>query len=201
MFLGLRSVMYPAADLQASKAWFSGLLGTAPYFDEPFYVGFNVGGYELGLIPAADGESTTYWGVPDAEVALSDLIAAGATLHSEVTDVGDGIRVATVREPAGSILGVIENPHFVISRAAGGGTGSGKVSRRARDAVLRQCGELAGAELCYPFGDEVAVFKVGGKMFAIVSLGQDAGAATLKCDPEEATALRESHAGIAPGTT
>ena len=121
MFLGLRSVMYPAADLQASKAWFSGLLGTAPYFDEPFYVGFNVGGYELGLIPAADGESTTYWGVPDAEVALSDLIAAGATLHSEVTDVGDGIRVATVREPAGSILGVIENPHFVISapQAAG----------------------------------------------------------------------------------
>jgi predicted DNA-binding protein (MmcQ/YjbR family) len=73
------------------------------------------------------------------------------------------------------------------------------VSRRGRDAVLHQCADLAGAELCYPFGDEVAVFKVGGKMFAVVSLGRDARAATLKCDPEEAAALRGSHDGITAG--
>jgi predicted DNA-binding protein (MmcQ/YjbR family) len=73
------------------------------------------------------------------------------------------------------------------------------VSRDRRDGVLQQCAGLAGVELCYPFGDDVAVFKVGGKMFAIVSLGRDAGAATLKCDPEEAAALRGSHDGITAG--
>ncbi|MGO8877647.1 MAG: MmcQ/YjbR family DNA-binding protein [Acidimicrobiales bacterium] len=68
-----------------------------------------------------------------------------------------------------------------------------------RAAVLEQCGSLADAELCYPFGDGVAVYKVGGKMFAIVSIGDGPGAATLKCDPEEATALRASHEAVSAG--
>jgi catechol 2,3-dioxygenase-like lactoylglutathione lyase family enzyme len=60
MFLGLRTVIYPAPDLAASKAWYTALLGVEPYFDEPFYVGFDVGGYELGLNP--DNEvAETYW--------------------------------------------------------------------------------------------------------------------------------------------
>jgi catechol 2,3-dioxygenase-like lactoylglutathione lyase family enzyme len=118
VFLGLRTTIYPAADLDASKAWFSALLGIEPYFDEPFYVGFNVGGYELGLVPHEEGsenEATTYWGVPDARIALARLIDAGAGSHSEVTDVGDGILVAAVREPGGTLLGIIENPRFAIS--------------------------------------------------------------------------------------
>jgi predicted enzyme related to lactoylglutathione lyase len=126
MFLGLRSAMYPAADLEASKAWFSDLLGIPPYFDEPFYVGFNVGGYELGLVPETDAEATTYWGVPDADVAVAELLAAGATVHSDVTDVGEGIRVATVREPGGSILGVIENPQFALSPVKAATPGPGR---------------------------------------------------------------------------
>jgi predicted enzyme related to lactoylglutathione lyase len=126
MLLGLRSAMYPAADLEASKAWFSELLGIPPYFDEPFYVGFNVGGYELGLVPETDAEATVYWGVPDADVALAELVAAGATVHSDVTDVGEGIRVATVREPGGSILGVIENPQFVLSPLKAATPGPGR---------------------------------------------------------------------------
>ncbi|MGC9962385.1 MAG: VOC family protein [Acidimicrobiales bacterium] len=126
MLLGLRSAMYPAADLEASKAWFSELLGIPPYFDEPFYVGFNVGGYELGLVPETDAEATVYWGVPDAHVALAELVAAGATVHSDVTDVGEGIRVATVREPGGSILGVIENPQFVLSPLKAATPGPGR---------------------------------------------------------------------------
>jgi catechol 2,3-dioxygenase-like lactoylglutathione lyase family enzyme len=114
MFLGLRTVIYPAPDLQASKAWFTRLLGAEPYFDEPFYVGFDVGGYELGLQPDADPRAgaVSYWGVPDADAALAALLEAGAAPREPVTDVGGGIRVATVLEPAGTVLGVIENPHF-----------------------------------------------------------------------------------------
>jgi catechol 2,3-dioxygenase-like lactoylglutathione lyase family enzyme len=51
MMLGLRSVIYPVRDLAAAKAWYAGVLGAAPYFDQPFYVGFAVGGFELGLVP------------------------------------------------------------------------------------------------------------------------------------------------------
>jgi catechol 2,3-dioxygenase-like lactoylglutathione lyase family enzyme len=117
--LGLRTVIYPAADLSASKAWFTNLLGTPPYFDQPFYVGFNVGGYELGIDPDAplsDGP-VAHWGVPDAATALTDLLSAGATARSPVREVGDGIRVASVLEPARSILAIIENPHFAPTPA------------------------------------------------------------------------------------
>ncbi len=116
MFLGLRTVIYPAPDLAASKEWFTGVLGIEAYFDESFYVGFEVAGYELGLDPAGDPATgpVTYWGVADADAALSRLVAVGAPVHSVVREVGGGIRVATVREPAGTILGVIENPHFQL---------------------------------------------------------------------------------------
>ena len=115
-FLGLRTVIYPSPDLAAAKAWFTGVLGFGPYFDEPFYVGFNVGGYELGLDPNADpaAGAITYWGVDDADEALAALLAQGARERSAVQDVGDGIRVATVVGPTGSIVGVIENPHFKL---------------------------------------------------------------------------------------
>jgi len=116
MFLGLRTVIYPAPDLAASKAWFAELLGVQPYFDQPFYVGFDVGGYELGLLPdaaVADGP-VTYWGVEDADAAWAALLAKGAVAHVPVQDVGDGIRTASVREPSGSVVGIIQNPHFAL---------------------------------------------------------------------------------------
>jgi catechol 2,3-dioxygenase-like lactoylglutathione lyase family enzyme len=111
VFLGLRTVIYPAPDLAASKAWYAALLGVEPYFDEPFYVGFDVGGYELGLHPETD-VAETYWGVEDIEAAHAALLAAGATERSPVSDVGEGIRVATVLEPSGAVLGIIQNSHF-----------------------------------------------------------------------------------------
>ena len=116
MLLGLRTVNYPAPDLAASKAWFTELLGFGPYFDEPFYVGFEAGGYELGLNPGldpADGP-IIYWGVEDVDAALAELLAKGAREREGVRDVGGGIRLATVFEPGGSIFGVIENPHFKL---------------------------------------------------------------------------------------
>jgi predicted enzyme related to lactoylglutathione lyase len=121
LLLGLRTVVYPALDLATSKAWFTGVLGVAPYFDEPFYVGFEVGGYELGLVPAADGPPApvTYWGVADADASVQQLLAAGASTGDPVTEVGGGIRVATVIEPGGSTIGVIENPNFQLPAETG----------------------------------------------------------------------------------
>ncbi|MGI8624448.1 MAG: VOC family protein [Solirubrobacteraceae bacterium] len=128
MFLGLRTVIYPAPDLAVSKAWFTKLLGVEPYFDEPFYVGYAVAGYELALDPAGDPKlgAITYWGVPDAQVGLQRLAEAGAGTRGEVQDVGGGIRVATVVEPGGSVLGIIENPHFELPASPPPSDGPGR---------------------------------------------------------------------------
>lgn len=120
--LGLRSAIYHVADLDAAKAWYSQLLGIQPYFDEPFYVGFEVGGYELGLNPDTShvqpgaGGGMAYWGVEDADAAFARLIELGAEEVEPVTDVGGGIRHAIVRDPFDNLFGVIENPHFTGGR-------------------------------------------------------------------------------------
>jgi catechol 2,3-dioxygenase-like lactoylglutathione lyase family enzyme len=126
MYLGIRSVIYPARDLAAARDWFVGLLGIQPYFDEPFYVGFNLGGYELGLDPGADAGrgAISYWGVESASETLDELVAAGATDSSGVLDIGDGLRMATVQLPnGGGIFGIIENPAFVLAPVASRGPG------------------------------------------------------------------------------
>lgn len=116
--LGLRTTLYPVTDLEKAKAWYSQVLGIAPYFDEPFYVGFNVGGFELGLDPDTSaakpgaGGPVSYWGVEDADQAWERLMKLGVEPASPVRDVGGGIRVATVKDPFGNVFGLIENPHF-----------------------------------------------------------------------------------------
>jgi predicted enzyme related to lactoylglutathione lyase len=116
--LGLRTGIYHVADLDAAKAWYTELLGYGPYFDEPFYVGFDVGGYELGLNPdtasvrPGAGGTILYWGVADADVTFARLLELGATEVTGVEDVGGGIRHAIVRDPFGNQFGIIENPHF-----------------------------------------------------------------------------------------
>ena len=115
MILGLRTAIYPAPDLAAAKQWYSQVLGLAPYFDQPFYVGFSVGGFELGLLP--DGTPGTtgpqpLWGVADAEAAFKRLIELGASSLEPVTEVGEGIKVGAVADPFGNRLGIIENPLF-----------------------------------------------------------------------------------------
>ncbi len=127
-FLGLRTAGYRVRDLAAAKTWYATALGVDPYFDEPYYVGFNVGGYELGLMPFdspvdAGGEAvvdaradtgTAYWGVTDADASYARLIALGARDHEPIQDVGEGIRVGSVYDPFGNVLGVIFNPHFTL---------------------------------------------------------------------------------------
>ena len=121
MFEGLRTVIYAVEDLAKAKAWYTEALGKPPYFDQPFYVGFNVGGFELGLDPDTSAvtrgnNAVAYWGVADARAAYARLLAAGAREHRAVQDVGDGILVGTVTDPFGNVLGVIQNPHFKLDR-------------------------------------------------------------------------------------
>ena len=113
MFQGLRTVGYHVDDLAAATAWYTSVVGHSPYFNEPFYVGFNVGGYELGLLPDGEGV-TTYWGTADIVAEHARLLALGAKPKDAITDVGGGIRVATVLDPFGNVVGIIENPHFKI---------------------------------------------------------------------------------------
>ncbi len=115
MILGLRTAIYPVNDLATAKQWYTQVLGLSPYFDEPFYVGFSVGGFELGLVP--DGQPGVagpqpLWGVPDASQAFAKLVELGATPLDPVADVGGGIKVGAVTDPFGNRFGIIENPHF-----------------------------------------------------------------------------------------
>jgi len=99
----------------AARDWYADILGAGPYFDQPYYVGFSVGGFELGLHPAKlghKGADVAYWGVDDCSAALARLIAAGATPHTELSDVGGGTKLASVNDPFGNVLGIIENPSF-----------------------------------------------------------------------------------------
>lgn len=119
MILGLRTAIYPTPDLASAKAWYEQVLDRKPYFDEPFYVGFAVGGFELGLIP--DGEpgisgAQPLWGVANAESALARLVELGASILDPLAEVGGGIRVAAVKDPFGNRFGIIENPNFNVAQ-------------------------------------------------------------------------------------
>ena len=120
MFQGLRTAIYHVPDLDQAKAWYTSVLGIQPYFDQPFYVGFNIGGFELALDPDMTNvviPSTgviVYWGVDNIDTAFQRLIEHGAKEHGAVQDVGDNIRTATVTDPFGNVLGIIENPHFTL---------------------------------------------------------------------------------------
>ncbi len=119
-FLGLRTLVYKVPDLDAAKAWYTKVLGTAPYFDMPFYVGFNVAGYELGLQPAESavnaGDNTfVYMGVENVQATYDMLLSAGATEYEQPQDVGSDIVVATAKDPWGNIFGIIYNPHFKLN--------------------------------------------------------------------------------------
>ena len=118
-FLGLRTTIYKVSDLNTAKNWYTNAFDTQCYFDEPFYVGFNIGGYELGLLPDDDstkkGENVlSYWGVEDIHKVYNKLIIHGATPHEKPTNVGGKLMVATVKDPWNNIIGLIYNPEFKL---------------------------------------------------------------------------------------
>lgn len=118
MVKGIGTVIYHVADLERAKAWYASAFGQQPYFDQPFYVGFNIGGYELGLDPdpgsgrSGEGGSVAYWRVDAIDEAVHHFVRAGGTVASAVQDVGEGIKVAKIADPFGNIIGLLENPHF-----------------------------------------------------------------------------------------
>lgn len=121
MFEGLRTIIYPVNDLARATEWYSTLLGQPPYFDQPFYVGFEVGGFELGLdptgtAPAGAGGPVAYWGVADIAAAYQRLGELGAGERTPVQDVGDGIQTAVLSDPFGNAIGIIQNPNFSLEK-------------------------------------------------------------------------------------
>lgn len=114
MFLGLRSVIYHVDNIDKGKDWYMRALGIAPYFDKPFYVGFDLGGFEIGLDPdlsetsVKQGGQIAYWSVSNIEEVFKHLILIGAQRHEDIKDVGDGALIASVVDPFGNIFGIIQ---------------------------------------------------------------------------------------------
>ncbi|MBT8257971.1 MAG: VOC family protein [Bacteroidia bacterium] len=117
---GLRTCCYVVSDLEEAKKWYTNAFETEPYFDEPFYVGFNIGGYELGLMPeereyeVKTDNIKTYWGVDDISKAFNRLLKLGAKVEEEPFNVGGELMVATVRDPWNNLVGIIYNPYFEL---------------------------------------------------------------------------------------
>jgi predicted enzyme related to lactoylglutathione lyase len=113
MFKKLRTVVYHVDDLQKAKAWYAELTGVQPYFDEVFYVGFDINGFELGLDPDFEetergSQAVAYWKVDDIKETVKRFTQAGALLSSRIKEVGGGIQVATVVDPWGNAVGLME---------------------------------------------------------------------------------------------
>jgi predicted enzyme related to lactoylglutathione lyase len=111
---GIKTVLHPVSDLATAKAVYAALLGFPPQHDGSYYVGFDAEGQHVGLVPGGGQQGMTspvaYWEVPDIEAKLAEVTAAGATVKDPVRDVGGGRLVATVTDPDGNVLGLLQDP-------------------------------------------------------------------------------------------
>ncbi len=106
-------IIYPAADMTAAKKFFRELIGADPYADAPYYVGYKCGNMEIGLVPNQDNRDPAglaYWTVDDIAASVKALEAAGGTVVQPVTDVAQGLLVASVKEPGGAVVGLRQFP-------------------------------------------------------------------------------------------
>jgi predicted enzyme related to lactoylglutathione lyase len=110
---GIKTVLHPVSDLAAAKAVYAALIGIPPQTDDPSYVGFEAEGQHIGLVPGGGPQGMTspvaYWHVTDIEAKLGDVTAAGATVKEPARDVGGGRLVATVTDPDGNVLGLLQD--------------------------------------------------------------------------------------------
>jgi predicted enzyme related to lactoylglutathione lyase len=110
----VKTIMYPVTDLANAKTLYGKLVGVEPYMDEAYYVGFNVGGQDIGLDPHGHSKGMTapvaYWHVDDIEQRLEALLDAGAEAHQGVRDVGGGKLLASVKDTDGNVIGLIQSP-------------------------------------------------------------------------------------------
>jgi len=110
---GIKTVLHPVSDLDKAKAVYTALLGVPPTADASYYVGFEAAGQHIGLVPGGGPQGMTspvaYWHVPDIEAKLAEVTAAGAKVKDPVRDVGGGRLVATVTDPDGNVLGLLQD--------------------------------------------------------------------------------------------
>src|SRR4051812_28052885 len=110
---GIRTVLHPVSDLEAAKAVYTALLGVSPQADSPYYVGYEAEGQQIGLVPGGSSQGRTtpvaYWHVPDIEAKLAEVTAAGASVNEPPRDVGGGRLVATITDPDGNVLGLLQD--------------------------------------------------------------------------------------------
>jgi predicted enzyme related to lactoylglutathione lyase len=110
---GIKTVLHPVSDLSTAKEVYAALLGIRPQTDDRYYVGFEAEGQHIGLVPGGGPQGMTspvaYWHVPDIEAKLAEVTAAGATVKDPVRDVGGGRLVATVTDPDGNVLGLLQD--------------------------------------------------------------------------------------------
>jgi predicted enzyme related to lactoylglutathione lyase len=111
---GIKTVLHPVSDLARAKPVYAALLGIAPQADAPYYVGFDVAGQHIGLVRSGGQQGMSspvaYWHVPDIEAKLAEVTAAGATVKEPAHDVGGGRLVATITDPDGNVLGLLQDP-------------------------------------------------------------------------------------------
>ena len=111
--LGIKTVLHPVTDLETAKAVYTALLGMPPQHDAPYYVGFDVEGQHIGLVPGGGAQGMTspvaFWHVPDIEAKIAEVTAAGATVKEPAHDVGGGRLVATVTDRDGNVLGLLQD--------------------------------------------------------------------------------------------
>jgi predicted enzyme related to lactoylglutathione lyase len=110
MTSGMQLVVFPTKDLDGAKKIFTTLLGTDPYMEGSYYVGFRAGGLEVGLDPNGKGGPICYWNVDDIEAGVQSLVAAGATVEEEAHDVGGGLMVAKLKDADGNVIGLRQSP-------------------------------------------------------------------------------------------
>lgn len=113
MLKGIKTIVYHVSNLEEAKLWYSEIFGIKPYFDESFYVGFNIGGFELGLDPSSEeysggNNSITYWNVEQIDAAFANFKSKNVIIHQKIHAVGDGIRLGSIRDPFGNVIGLIE---------------------------------------------------------------------------------------------
>jgi predicted enzyme related to lactoylglutathione lyase len=110
---GIKTVLHPVTDLDRAKAMYTALLGIPPQADSPYYVGYEVAGQQIGLVPSSGPQSMTspvaYWHVPDIEAKLAEVTAAGGTVKEAPRNVGGGRLVATFTDPDGNVLGLMQD--------------------------------------------------------------------------------------------
>jgi len=107
---GVKTIIYPVKDIAGAKARFRTLLGVDPYSDQPYYVGYKVGDQDIGLVPnSPEAGMTAFYHVGDIKGSLQALVETGSQTLREINDVGGGRLVASVKDPDGNIIGLVQD--------------------------------------------------------------------------------------------